>query len=447
MSASPLTRLADARPEVSARPHTVTTPGERAALLRSITASAPTVAVDAYVDLDGPRGKVVDLAGRAPRRRRPLLLAAAGLVVVAAVGLGLAARDDGGTPEAPAAPPGTPVVPDPEPDVAGPLESSPLPAGFDPTTASAVFAADGDVDAVAQAYAEDRFDVARSVTVDPAVVSGATATATWSFGEGEAEGTIAQGQLFLREEPTGWVVTASLISEVLLDVAHTGARVTGTASTTNINSLAVDVLTADGQPVPGAPEVGMTDVDGDRFGTAGMTQGTASLDVDVPVDGPVVLRAWLVGGSVLGVAEVALNPPSAPMAGGSGEVTWSVEAQETLDGWCVGLASGEGRVCVAANEVEAWPPGVWYRQLGPTVRRGDHVLITGLVHPSVTNAQVRRADGTEVDGASSILTDERGVFLVYAIPFFDGPALVDLQDGSGTVVETVELEGLEPVGG
>ena len=419
MTPTPMTRLAEARPEVARRPHTVMPPAERAALLRSITGVEPTVSPYVAPESDAVE---LDLRARPGRSRRPLLLAAAVLLVVAAIGLGLVVRDDSDAPPVPAAEP-APTTPAPDP--------GPLPAGFDPATASPVFRAAGSVDDVTARYLEDSFDITAPLSSDPAVVDGDQATSRWRFGN-ETEGTIAQGDVLLRRDPSGWVVVASTVDGISLSsVRHTGDRVTGTVERTGQdNALFVDLLSRAGLPI-----VDTIEDDGPR---------RTSIPVDVPVDGPVILRTTVLGGTVLGVGEVALDPPPIEVDAGSG--IGAVRVEERLDGTCVGLASGEGRVCTSAAD-ELWPPDVWHLQLGPTVHRGDRVLITGFVHPSVSTVQVRTADGAELDGATSRTAVDDGAFFVIAVPIVDGPVSVELQGGSGEVLDTVELSGLLPVGG
>jgi hypothetical protein len=440
MTTTSLTRLADARPEVSRRPHTVVSPADRAGLLRSITGAAPTDAP--YVDADAD-SEAIEIGLRPASRpaRRPALLAAAVLLVVAAIGLGLVLRDDGGsTPVAPATP-----APSTTP---APTTSDPRPPTFDPDTAGVLFTGDGDLNAVLGAYVADRFDPAALPTVAVTEDLGDRATATWTFGT-ELEGTIASGTVRFRRDPEGWAVVASTIDGVdLASITNDGHRVTGTVTTTNVNSLALDVLDAGGLPVPGSPEVGTTAVDGDVFGTAGMGDRRAPLTVDVPVAGePVVVRARLVGGTILGVAEVVLEPPPTVVEGGTtGQDGWWLRTERKVDGWCVGLASGAGRVCTTSAD-ELWPADVWYLTLGPTVERPGQVIITGLVNPAVASLHVLLADGSFSDAPVTLLPDGSSAYAVVTPPKVDGPATVQLLDAGGQVLDTVELAGLLPVGG
>jgi hypothetical protein len=404
---STMTRLAEARPEIAGRPHTVVSPAERAALFRSITGEAP--AVSSYVG----EGETVDLTARRTRSRRPVLLAAAVVVVAAAVGAGLVLRD-GGSDQTPATPP-----PTTEPEA----EAAPLPAGFDPSTASAVFRADGRPDAVAAAYLED-IGPPGTLAVAPAAVDGHQATVHWDHGRTE-------GDLLLRRDGEGWAVVASTIDGIdLSSLRATGHRVTGEVRRVGEDgALFVDLLGPTGLPIV---ETIQDDEDPLRD----------LIPVDVRTDGSVIVRVQVLGGTVLGVAEVALDPPPV-VSEGAGDST--VRVQERLGETCVGLASGAGRVCTSPDD-QLWPDGVWYLQLGPAGRHDFQVLVTGYVHPSVESIQVRRADGTELDAATSRLALDDGAYVVAAVPVVDGPVSVDLLGSTG-VLDTVQLDGLLPVGG
>ena len=447
MTTSTMRRLADARPEIARRPGTVRPPAERAALLASILEGRPSSA-SPYVA--GEDAALVDL--RLPttgRSRRPLLLAAAALVVVAAIGLGLAVRgDDGGSSVGPADTPApttpAPTVPTPDP---APTPPGSLPAGFDPATASALFRAPGEVGEVVDAYFADRYDAAGTLAFDLPVVDGRQAVVRWRV-SGDLEGVIAAGDVLLREDADGWAVVASTIDDIdLSGVSHRGGRVTGPVTKTSLQSLALDVLGADGEPVDGSPLPGTSGSTG-RFGTAAMGTDLGTLDVDVPVDGePVVLRAMLVGGSILGVAEVALTPPPTVVEGGTtGQDGWALRTERTLDGWCVGLSAGAGRVCTSEAD-ELWPEDVWYLTLGPTVRRPGQIFITGLVSPEVASAHVLLADGSTADSDVTLLPDSSSAYLVATVPIVEGAATVQLLDADGTVLVSRELGELTVVGG
>jgi hypothetical protein len=315
MTTSSLRRLADARPELARRPQTIVSRADREALLASIVDDRATESP--YVPDDVPAGQVLDLGDRRPERpRRPLLAAVAVLAVIAAIGLGLVLNGDDGVTVVPAGP-STPTTPEVTPDPAVPVVTpQSLPPSLDLATAPALFTTEDPLDEVVWGYLEDRFHLSDSLTVEPAVVAGTTATAHWRFGN-PTEGTIAEGDVHLRQDGVPWSVVAMTTDGVDLSaVARTDGRVTGAVTSTNINSLALDVLDVDGQPVPRAPLEGGEDIDGNRFGTAGGTNGNGSaplvLEVPVPEAAVVHVRALLLGGSILGVAEFALEPPQRP---------------------------------------------------------------------------------------------------------------------------------------
>jgi hypothetical protein len=414
---STMTRLAEARPEVATRPRSVVPPGERAALLRSITGVDPIPAP--YVG----EGEAVGLAARQARPRRPLLLAAAAVVVLAALAVGLARRG-GDDVEAPAAPPSA--------------ATALLPAGFDPATASPVFSAPSDVNAVLSDYLFSRWGHAQT-TLTVTEDRGDLVTASWQLPEdpdepvanGWEEGVLASGEVFARRIDGRWSVVGSSIDGVQVVGGQDGDRLRGTVTSSHpTGRLVVDVLTPAGRPVPGGHVEAVED----------------PAVFDVPVDGPVVLRVQLVDEVVLGVAEVAVDAPPVTLAGSGGPPSWWVRAQQRADGWCVGLATGHGQVCTSAAD-QLWPDGVWYLSLGPSERQGDTVLVTGFVNPAVASVQVRRADGSELDVPTSRSAVGPGVYLVLLVPVVDGPVTIDLQAGDGRVLDTVELAGLLPIGG
>lgn len=230
-----------------------------------------------------------------PRRARLMFAAAAAvLAVVVASAIVVAGRD------APTS------VTNPVPD--GPM--TPLPAGFDPATATPVFSADGGPDAVAQAFLEARFwDFPRpGVTVTLPELSDTTARARWR--SGDDTGTLAEGDLLMRRDGERWVVVAATTNSIDVgSVSFDGTTVSGTVRSTSENSMYADVLDWKGDAVHQSPQPKGAAGAASLMGTAGGPEiGSLELDVRHP-GAPAVVRILFVGGTVLGVTEFRLDPP------------------------------------------------------------------------------------------------------------------------------------------
>jgi hypothetical protein len=168
----------------------------------------------------------------------------------------------------------------------------------DAASAPVVFSAEGDADAVADAYLRERFRDYPVPGVEIASITsdGAEATATWmtgGFGAAPYGGTI-----LLRSDGETWGVLAATTDGVdLSEVAFDGRRVQGRITYTGIDILAVDVTNLAGEPVEGAPRPGGYPGAAYRYGTAGESD-TGSFDLDLAAtDEAVVVRAQYVGGT------------------------------------------------------------------------------------------------------------------------------------------------------
>lgn len=244
---------------------------------------------------DGP--PLLELAPPAPaRRRHRQAVVAAVIAVLAMIGaLAVVARDRDGSS----------IAERPAPVAQGPTTVM----GWYPPASSRVsqgpvFAATGDPEDVAAAYFADRLEI--PVEVSRWVVATGSADATWVVVESEERAPIT-GTIHLRLVDDRWTVWEVMTDGVELhDLRHEGDRVRGTISQ-RPNGVAVDVLTLDGEPVPGAPYP-------DRWRVGDRPYGTAAegLDahVDVPVDHqPVLVRASIVRGTLVSITEVRLDPP------------------------------------------------------------------------------------------------------------------------------------------
>lgn len=369
-----------------------------------------------------------------PSRRRWQPLAAAAAAAVVLVGavsvLGSGGGEGGGvTVETPPA--------------AGP--SSPLPAHFDLESATPVFVAPGDPDAVALAYMQSRFpDYPRpGVIVQPAAVDGNRAEANWTTG-GPDEGVLATGKLHLRLEGDWWTVVAATTDDVdLSGLSYDNVRVEGTIRTADEDALFADVLTWRGEPVHRAPRPEGQPGAAFRFGTAGGPgAGELALDVKHPM-APTVVRVHLVGGTLLSISEVRFD--AAPVdrhsdlagcaerlsnrdeeptpdivhrscaqslegeviaSGVAGERTWELVASEEPDGTWVTLRSRDqiGLFRMQADDADFGgrsAEDVPFLSVGPCCGIGDFIGVTAAMHPELQGVRVRLANGDVFDGVES----------------------------------------------
>lgn len=243
-----------------------------------------------------------------PPRRRPrrmLVSAAAVMVLVAVVGVGLIFRDDDRAVEVDSVAPTT-----------TPQE---LPTWFDPATATVVFdTAFDEPRAAAEDYLRARFPdfPAPGVTITGVSAGDGLATAQWSALQEPPPEFRYHGKVFLRLVDDSWDVVASTTDGVHLSgLERRDARLVGEATSEGVDMLALDVLGLDGEPVADAPEPDGYPGAEYRFGTAGVSDtGPNSADVAVSAnievgDEPVIVRAQHVGGTLLSVAEVAFPGP------------------------------------------------------------------------------------------------------------------------------------------
>jgi hypothetical protein len=220
-----------------------------------------------------------------------------------------------------------------------------------------IYQADGEPRAVAEAYLGARFPdyPTPEVQIDSVETHLADAMVRWSTHETIAVGhdpeTIAQGSVILRRGPRQWAVVQATTDGVELHVGVSAdGRLQGYAESSNINNLAVDVLDLQGTPVPGSAHPTGYPGTGNgsaryRFGTSGMSSGQrpgraeqSKVDIDLPASTePMLIRAQLVGGTMLSIAEIVIDT--------------------TPDGTVV----GEGR----------WPGGRWKLVMAKSVRGAE----------------------------------------------------------------------------
>ncbi|MDQ1445946.1 MAG: hypothetical protein QOI20_2410 [Acidimicrobiaceae bacterium] len=418
-------------------------------------------AVAEATPMDEDAGPSLQAPAPAPRRSllRPLLAAAASVAVV--MGLAVVMTRSGRTVHV-----GTP---------ADTPAGDGLPAGFDPATAVPVFSAEGDPAGVAGAYLRARFPdyPMPGVTVTPGERSADRADMAWSTA-GDADGPIAHGVVMLRKAGDRWAVIAATTAGVdLSGVSYDGKRVRGAVRSTNQNSLFADVLTVGGQPVRHAPHPNGQEGQY-RFGTAA-GPSTGALDIDVPVRAtPSVLRVQLVGGTMLSISEVRLDPPplaphhdmaecvkansfdgTEPTAdvvwqscaaalqgtvfgsGAAGGHQWELVTAAEAGGQWVTLRSRDMAGMFHTSEDTRQDPGVTvlFKQLGPCCTVGEDTLVVGVFGPEVHALRVAPKTGPAFE-AETVADPVTGVrYAVVAVPrsaVVNGPATtgVRLADGS-----------------
>jgi hypothetical protein len=178
-----------------------------------------------------------------------------------------------------------------------------MPSGSDLEPGQPLFVADGSPAAVATAYMKDRFPdfPAPGIKIGRVATRAHRASIEW----GSIDGIV--GQLFLRQTDGRWGVMAATTDGVdLSGLRVAGDRLQGRIVSTNVNSVAADVLHRDGTPVAAAPRPEGMPGAAYRFATAG-GPATGTLELDVALDGPSpILRVSLVGGTLLSISEVAL---------------------------------------------------------------------------------------------------------------------------------------------
>lgn len=196
-----------------------------------------------------------------------------------------------------------------------------LPDGFDPVSAPSLFPGFGDPAAVAQAYLGERVGVETAV-LSVEVTAPDQYAVRWGWGQvagisrTQDDGDL--GWVLLRGDADGnlYVIAAVTDGVDVSDVQHLNGRVSIVVeSTAASGGIAMDVLDMTGAPVDGAPNPDGVFPGGDvRYGTAGVAdsgvpgQITSLAFAAEGIDEPVVLRVHLVGGALLTVSEVVLEP-------------------------------------------------------------------------------------------------------------------------------------------
>lgn len=390
------------------------------------------------------------------RRRSPraLTIAASVVVAIAAGTVVLAVERDDATTTVTDAPPGPAAT------------ASPLPQGFDPSTASPFFSAEGDADGVAIAYLRARFPdyPEPGVSVAPSVDEGELRRARWST-SGPTEGELAGGDVFLRVVDGQWSVVAVTTDEVhLQNVEYDGERVHGVIETTGGQSLVVEVLDWRGDPL--APPTNMDGFDSE-----------IEIDVRNPM-APTIVQVRQVGGTTLSISEVRLDPAPLPTHRDYERCLAAHTTTEkmptpdivgrlcaaSLEGDVIGSGAGDGPTweLVATDE----PTGRWvtlrardqigtyriqtdgdfdslFTQLGPCCSFAGHVAIVGTLRPGTTGMRAMLVDGTAIAGEGFEDPSNGVVHSVVLVPLRliqnDASASVEVRLADGTFEHAADM--------
>jgi hypothetical protein len=365
-----------------------------------------------------PLAPVVPLAGR-HRRGRLALAGVAAAMVAAVIAVTTNLPSD-----------------DPAPDVfVGGIEQQL--EGVDLETAAAVFRVeDATADEVAIAYLTDRLaPPSDRLVLDRVVSDGDAGVANWrAVPEGPGEEGRYEGEVHLRRDGIGWAVVAAFTDGVdLSGVVHTGMSLSGTVRSTLPDGLVADVVDFGRGPVPGAPHPEGLLPNG--LGTAGVVDGglpPVGLDLEIPVPfQPVVLQVRTVGGAILSISELALDPP--PHLG---------DAERRLKLDVDRLVAVEQQASDATHRLGMEIFGVRFGELGEVCERSrcdttarsidDRVTTEGTFHLS--------DDGWLVSGLTT-----QGLDIVQDRSDIERPVFTITADGSGRV-DVIELrDGLERV--
>jgi hypothetical protein len=354
-----------------------------------------------------------------------------------------------------------------------PFAAGALPMNFEPTLAAPIFTAPGSVDEVAEAYMRARFPdyPAPGIVVEPAS-QGEVRVVRWSTSTGD-EGPIAAGGLQLRSVDGRWAVVAATTDSIdLAGLSYQGDRVRGVVRSASDQTVSIEVLDWKQERVRHAQE-------------AIVARGDVAIDVPNRL-APTTVRVTLVGGTVLAVAEVRLEPPAVPPhrdfdgciakhttmekeptpdivgrlcaaaldgvvlgRGAASDPSWELVASDEPTGHWVTL---RWRDLVGTFRIQTDPPAkAAFAQLGACCGLADNVAVVGALRAGSTGMQVVLGDGTAI-AADGITDPATGV--VYAVALVPasstGPnptARVAVRDGHGRFTDTGLDVNLRILGG
>ena len=352
-------------------------------------------------------------AARAGRRRPVLALAAALVVLLGAVGLVLRAADDDevtvSSPSGTTAPDVAPVRPSPS-DRPG-LSDGPI------------FTAEGDASEVFHEYRQTRLpDVSTEVMTADGVAAG-----RWSFEDDS--GQVASGTVHLAYLSEQWAVVEAETDGVAVDDLRVeGGTLRATISTTNVNSFVVEVLDLDGSRLRGSERIGPTE---------------GPLDLDVTIgDQPVVLRVQLIGGTMLSITELMVDPLAPDRGEAVGEGTWAGGSWRSMrSDDCVWL---EQNGVHGAVSCDVDPAADGYAGFGPVARSGEETLYFGVVGSEIT--AVRVLVGAQEITADTAVGPDGSRLVAVSIPGTSA-ATVALVADDGTIRTRLDLQLGGPLGG
>jgi hypothetical protein len=385
-------------------------------------------AVAEATPVEAQRFASYDGGGR--RRSRGWLAPAAGAAAAVALVLGtvvVVGGDDGEvTVESPSSSATTPTTAATAAAVVAP-EAAPGARSDGP-----VYTAAGDAHAVADAYLRDRG------VHSPTHLQEVDGRAAASWNVNDSTGVVAEGTVYLALVGERWAVVEAITEGVVIDDLQVeDGRLTATVSTTGENSFVFEVLDTDGNRFRGGERIGPTH---------------PSLDVDVTIgDEPVVLRAQLIGGSMLSVTEILVDP-GAPDGAAFAEGLWEgggwrvlgAEAVPRLEdspcGWIELNGVAQGATCGVDGEVDG------FHVFGPVARHDEETLYFGVVGRRVTSVRITIDSGQIIEAATFAdrAYPDGARYVALSVPS-TSPAIVELL-ADGTVVAQTETDPSGPIG-
>jgi len=188
-----------------------------------------------------------------------------------------------------------------------------FPQGFVLVDAIPVFSAEGDLRFVASLYLDDRFPDLDSLEIGIELVEvsddGLFGLVSWQWGQPDQPEGFFEGLLYMRGDRVSWHVMASTSPALDLSGLRLEESVlSGAITSSDINAMFIDVLNlSDMRPVGAAPRPTGMNTEGYLIGSAaGPAEGRIDISLDVG-DEPILVRAQLVGGTVLAISEFELS--------------------------------------------------------------------------------------------------------------------------------------------
>jgi len=339
------------------------------------------------------------------------------------------------------------VQPDDDVRVSSPSSSTPstsppptavVEVGSDVIMGGPIFSANGGPEEVVDAYLAARFPDYPEPGVTSELVEATDFVARASWATGDDSGRLAGGTIQLRRIADRWTVIEATTDEVHVEnLAVTDRRLRALLTSTRDEQLRVEVLDLDGNPLPGS----------DRSGAV----RPAGIDVPLGLD-PVVLRAQLVGGTMLSITEIYIDP-GAPTGTVLAEGQWQGGAWQILAadnvprlddspcGWVALDGLAQSPTCGVDGD------GVFHA-LGPVAADEDHTLYFGSVGREVASVRITLPDG-QAFSAESVPhpTNPDGArFVAIGVPRVESAEAAFLA-ADGQVLDTVTIQPAGALGG